>query len=451
MTTTSERPPQQRINTRVPPHSREAEISVLGGILLTADSAHEVMDRLVPEDFYVPSHQSIFESMLALYNSSEPIDAVTVSEELRRRGFLDKVGGITYLTGLIDMVPGVANIAYYAGIVEEHGLRRSLIKSGGAITEMAFHTEEEISNVLDRAEQNVLGVAEKRSSNEMTYLGPLFSEVMGRISEMDGSNQVTGLPTGLKDLDRLLGGLHPSNLVVVAARPSMGKSALALNMATNVAMKGKTVAIFSLEMSKEEIVQRMLCSVGRIDSKAARTGTDNERIWKAMTDAADKLFQAPMFVDDSSVVNVTDIRAKCRRVERVKGLDLVIVDYLQLMQGNHRENRQQEIAEISRGLKNLASELKVPIIAVSQLNRSAEQREDKRPRLSDLRESGALEQDADIVMFIYRDEYYNRETPEAKGVAEVNVAKHRSGETGTVKMTFLSNYTLFTDMGRDLA
>jgi replicative DNA helicase len=374
---------------------------------------------------------------------------VTVSEELRRRGDLEKIGGITYLTGLIDMVPGVSNIGYYASIVEEHGLRRSLIKAGSVVSELAFHTEDEIAAVLDQAEHYIYSVAEKRASQGMFFLGPIITEIVGKVNERDGSDVVTGIPTGFKDLDRLLGGLHPSNLLVIAARPSMGKSTLALNIAAQVAVRGKTVAIFSLEMSKEELVQRMLCAEGGVDSRVIRTGTDNDRVWEGITKAANKLFQAPIYVDDSSVVNVTDIRAKCRRVERSHGLDLVVVDYLQLMQGNARENRQQEIAEISRGLKNLAAELKVPIIAVSQLNRSAEQREDKRPRLSDLRESGALEQDADIVMFIYRDEYYRRDTDQ-KGVAEIQIAKHRSGETGIVNMTFQANYTRFRDIGRDL-
>jgi replicative DNA helicase len=404
---------------------------------------------LAPEDFYVPAHQSIFEAILALYNKNEPLDAVTVSEELRRRGDLEKIGGITYLTGLIDMVPGVSNIGYYASIVEEHGLRRSLIKAGSVVSELAFHTEDEIAAVLDQAEHYIYSVAEKRASQGMFFLGPIITEIVGKVNERDGSDVVTGIPTGFKDLDRLLGGLHPSNLLVIAARPSMGKSTLALNIAAQVAVRGKTVAIFSLEMSKEELVQRMLCAEGGVDSRVIRTGTDNDRVWEGITKAANKLFQAPIYVDDSSVVNVTDIRAKCRRVERSHGLDLVVVDYLQLMQGNARENRQQEIAEISRGLKNLAAELKVPIIAVSQLNRSAEQREDKRPRLSDLRESGALEQDADIVMFIYRDEYYRRDTDQ-KGVAEIQIAKHRSGETGIVNMTFQANYTRFRDIGRDL-
>lgn len=432
---------------RVPPHSREAELSVLGAILLAAESAHEVMDRLVPEDFYVPAHQTIFEAMVLLYNTSQPIDAVTVSEELRRRDHLEKVGGISYLASLIDMVPGVSNIDYYAGIVEEHGLRRSLIKAGGVVNELAFRTDADIAGVLDRAEQAVLSVAEKRESKSMVSVGSLMDHVFTLIEELDGS-EPTGLNTGFRDLDELLGGLQPENLVVIAARPSMGKSTLALNIATNVASRGKTVAIFSLEMSKLEIVQRVISSVGRLDSKLLRNGALDERGWEKMTNAATKMFKAPLYIDDSSVVNVTDIRAKCRRLERSSGLDLVVVDYLQLMQGSNRENRQQEIAEISRSLKNLASELKVPIIAVSQLNRLAEQREDKRPRLSDLRESGALEQDADIVMFIFRDEYY-RSDSEAKGVAEVNVAKHRGGKTETVKLTFLPDYTLFADLGRD--
>jgi replicative DNA helicase len=387
--------------------------------------------------------------MITLYNTSQPIDAVTVSEELRRRDHLEKVGGIAFLASLIDLVPGVSNIDYYAGIVEEHGLRRALIKAGGAVNELAFRTDADIAGVLDRAEQSVLSVAEKRESKSMVSVGSLMDQVFTMIEELDG-NEPTGLNTGFRDLDQLLGGLHPENLVVIAARPSMGKSTLALNIATNVAVQGKTVAIFSLEMSKIEIVQRVISSVARLDSKLLRNGALDDRGWEKITGAATKMFKAPMYIDDSSVVNVTDIRAKCRRLRRSHQLDLVVIDYLQLMHGGNRENRQQEIAEISRSLKNLAAELKVPIIAVSQLNRLAEQREDKRPRLSDLRESGALEQDADIVMFIFRDEYYRTDT-EAKGIAEVHVAKHRGGKTDTVKLTFLPDYTLFADLGRDRA
>ncbi|MGQ0849605.1 MAG: replicative DNA helicase [Actinomycetota bacterium] len=446
MTTVIERQP--RMAGRVPPHSREAEESVLGALLLSADSANEVMDRIDPDDFYVPAHQAIFEAMRLLYNSNQPIDAVTVSEELRRRSELDKIGGITYLTGLVDMVPSASNIDYYAEIVEEHGLRRSLIKAGSTVTDLAFRTDDEIAAVLDRAEQQVLGIAEKRASQGMIELGPLFNLALEEIEALEGRGDVTGLATGFRDLDKALGGLHPANLVVIAARPSMGKSALALNIATNVALAGQPVALFSLEMAKEEIVQRIICAVGRVDSSLLRTGQVDTRAWERMVSACSKMFRAPIYVDDSSVVNVTDVRAKCRRLQRAHGLGLVVVDYLQLMSGATRENRQQEIAEISRGLKNLAAELRVPIIAVSQLNRGVENREDKRPRLSDLRESGALEQDSDIVMFIYRQEYYSDE-PEHKGVAQVNIAKHRAGATGSVNMTFLPNYTLFADQGRD--
>jgi replicative DNA helicase len=371
---------------RVPPHSREAEESVLGALLLAPHAANEVMDKLIPNDFYVPAHQSIFEAMVSLYNLNQPIDAVTLSEELRRSGELEKVGGLTYLTHLVDVVPTASNVEYYAGIVEEHGLRRSLIKAGSSITELAFRTDDEVVVVIDRAEQEVLGVAEKRAGDGMIPIGPLFQEAIEHIEALEANgSEITGLSTGFRDLDKKLAGLQKANLVVIAARPSMGKSALTINIATFVAGTGKTVAIFSLEMAKEEVVQRILSSVGKVESSKLRTGQLGNQ-WDRLVAAANRMYKTPIYVDDSSVVTVTDIRAKCRRLKRIKGLDLVVVDYLQLMQGSSRENRQQEIAEISRGLKNLARELEVPIIAVSQLNRSVEQREDRRPRLSDLRE-----------------------------------------------------------------
>jgi replicative DNA helicase len=915
MTSTLDRPPAaERTSLRVPPHSREAEEAVLGAILLSDQAANEVMDKLASDDFYVPAHQSIFEAIVALYNSNQPLDAVTVSEELRRRGNLEKVGGVGYLTRLVEVVPAASNIEYYATIVEEHGLRRSLIRAGSTVTDLAFRTDDEIALVIDRAEQQVLSVAEKRGGQGMLEVGPLFQDVIERIESLEANgSDVTGLATGFRDLDRKLAGLQPANLVVIAARPSMGKclaegtrvvdpktgvliaveelfenpdlqetahvlslnekqihlvtaapsavafngvrdvfrvttrlgrevtatanhplltikgwrelaelrigdeiavprhidvfgvdrrldaevallgyligdgtvtggtprftntnprlvddvrnwagqlgleltgagstyhlskrdrisqadiarspgisgssvclglqddvrlsiatrervqeaaqtlgysgranplsvllaqsglrdcdagrkfvpelvfrlpkdqlalflnrlyatdgsawisagyyrveyatvsdqlasdvqhllarfgivakkrrrlisdkgnrrpawevaiqdprgveifaaeigifgkesalnevmavarsrrsrrarsellpmsawdqvlsvkgartwaevseatgrprnhnwhvrtrrlsrgllgelgraltsnsllalassdvvwdpivsiesaglrrtydlcvplyenlvaddvivhnSALTLNIATNAASLGKVVALFSLEMSKEEVVQRILCSVGRVDSAKLRTGQLGAQNWDRVVAAAGKMYKAPIFIDDSSVVTVTDIRAKCRRLLRARGLDLVVVDYLQLMQGSSKENRQQEIAEISRGLKNLARELSVPIIAVSQLNRSVEQREDRRPRLSDLRESGALEQDSDVVMFIYRHEYYHPDDLEKKGLAEVNIAKHRAGATGAVEMTFLPDFTRFADIGRDL-
>ena len=368
---------EMRPGYRNPPHSREAEESVIGAVLLSVDAVNEVMDQIHPEDFYVPAHQAIFEGMRELFDSNQAIDAVTVSEVLRRRGELEKVGGVQYLARLVDIVPSTSNISYYAGIVEEHAKRRELIRAGAAVTDVAFDIDEEIAIVLDRAEQAVLGVAEKRSSQTLAEVGPMLSDVLEQIELMEQrGSELTGLATGYVDLDRKLAGLQPANLVVVASRPGMGKSSLALGIAINVASMDEPVAIFSLELSK---------------------------------------------------------------------------DYLQLMESPNRENRQQEISEITRNLKNLARELGVPIIALSQLNRSLEQREDKRPRLSDLRESGAIEQDADVVMFIYRHEYYHPEDQEKRGIAEVIIAKHRAGSTGPVEMTFQPEFTRFANLGRDVS
>jgi replicative DNA helicase len=388
---------QMRPGYRNPPHSREAEESVIGAVLLSEEAVNEVMDRLHPPDFYIPAHQAIFEAMRELFDGNQAIDAVTVSEALRRRGELEKVGGVSYLARLVDIVPSTSNILYYSGIVEEHAKRRELIRAGATVTDVAFDIDEEIARVLDRAEQAVLSVAERRSAQTLLEVGPLFSDVLEHIEllEQRGS-ELTGLATGYVDLDKKLAGLQAANLVVIAARPAMGKSSLALGIAVNAAVLGEPVAIFSLEMSKEEIVQRILSSVGRVDSMKLRSGQLGP-LWQRVVDAAGKMYQAPIFIDDSPVVTVTDIRAKCRRLKRRKGLSLVVIDYLQLMEASSRENRQQEISEITRNLKNLARELEVPVIAVSQLNRSLETREDKRPRLSDLRESGCLTADTRLV------------------------------------------------------
>ena len=389
--------------------------------------------------------------MRELFDSAQPVDAVTVSEALRRHGELEKIGGVQYLTRLVDIVPSTSNIVYYASIVEEHAKRRELIRAGALVTDIAFNIDEEIATVLDSAEQAVLGVAEKRSSQTLHEVGPMFNDVLEQIELMEQrGSELTGLATGYTDLDRKLAGLQPSNLVVIASRPGMGKSSLALGIAINVAAQDELVAIFSLEMSKEELVQRILSSVGKVDSMKLRAGQLGP-LWQRVVDAAGKMYKAPIYIDDSPVVSVTDIRAKCRRLKRKKGLSLVVVDYLQLMQATNRENRQQEISEITRNLKNLARELEVPIVAASQLNRSLEQREDKRPRLSDLRESGAIEQDADVVMFIYRHEYYHPEEVEKKGIAEVIIAKHRAGSTGPIEMTFQAEFTRFANLGRDIS
>jgi replicative DNA helicase len=433
----------------VPPHSIDAEESVLGAVLLSGDAANVALEMLHAEDFYKPSHQQIFEIIRQLFDANEPIDAVTVSEGLRRDGSLDRMGGIDFLTNLIDSVPSTSNVEYYAGIVEEHSLRRRLMKVGGDIGVIAGQMTAPITEVVDRAEQAVFAVAERQVGDGLQAIDGLLGPAIEKAEELQRSGSaVTGISTGFRDLDKKLAGLHPTNLIIIAARPGMGKSALALNMAQNVALNGNTVAIFSLEMSREEVVTRMLCAKGRIDSQKLRTGALHESDFTKLSNAAGALYKQNIFVDDSPGLTVTEIRAKCRRLRRKPGLDLVVVDYLQLMDGSGQENRQQEIAMISRSLKSLARELHVPIIALSQLNRGVESREDKRPRLGDLRESGAVEQDADVVMFIYRDEYYFPEKVESKGIAEVVISKHRQGGVGKVEMTFLPEFTLFADMGR---
>lgn len=435
---------------RVPPHSDEAEESVLGAVLLDSDAANVALEKLQPEDFYGPAHQAIFEAVVTLFNENQPIDAVTVAEGLRRTDMLERVGGLGCLTRLIDTVPATSNVEHYAEIVEEHALRRRLMRVGSDLGKLATSIDQPINDVLDRAEQAVFGVSERRVGEGLALIDPLLGPAIERAEELHRLGaEITGLPTGFRDLDHKLAGLHPGNLLILAARPGMGKSALALNIAQNVAVLGEPVAVFSLEMSREEIVSRMLCSQGRIDSHRLRTGRLTESDFSKLSTAANVLYKKPIYVDDSAGLTVTAIRAKCRRLRRRPGLGLVIVDYLQLMHGTAGENRQQEIAIISRSLKNLARELQVPVIAVSQLNRSLEQREDKRPRLGDLRESGAIEQDSDVVMFIYRHEYYHPEAIETKGIAEVAIAKHRQGSVGRVDMTFLPEFTLFADMGRD--
>ncbi len=422
---------------------------MLGALLLSPGAVNDVMDRLESADFYVPANQAVFEAISSLYSSSQPIDAITVADQLRNQGELDRLGGITFLTDLSEVVPTAANVEYYAAIVSEQSMRRRLLEAGATIGQLATDTSEEIDWVLDSAEQAIFAVAEKKVGDGLSSIGAHMDSTIAQIEEMEAtSGTITGLPTGFRDLDEKLSGLQKTNLVVVAARPGMGKSVLVLNMARNIALKGGTVAVFSLEMSKEEIIQRLICSTGRIDNSKLRAGRLGADLWPRVLDAADKLFKAPIFVDESSFLTVTDVRAKSRRLQRKHGLDLVVVDYLQLMQGRSRENRQQEIAEISRGLKNLARELDVPIIAVSQLNRGLEARTDKRPQLGDLRESGAIEQDSDIVLFIYRDEYYNPES-EQRGTAEVQIAKHRAGATGRVFMSFAPSFTTFGDLAKD--
>ena len=439
---------EQARGPRVAPHSIEAEESVLGAMLISTEAVDVALERLHPEDFYKPAHQSIFAAITALYDASEPIDALTVTEGLRRVNSLDQVGGIAYVSGLSDAVPTSANVAHYVGIVDEHALRRRLMRAAAEIGTVATAVGQPIEDVLETAEQTIYAVSDRRVGDGLAPISPLLFPAIEQAEELYGKGEeVTGQATGYIDLDATLAGLHPKNLVVVAARPGMGKSALALCIAKNVALRQVPVAVFSLEMSREEVVTRLLCAEGSVDSGRLRTGRLTDNDFARLSRAAAALDQKPIYVDDSPGLTVTEIRAKCRRLARRPGLGLVVVDYLQLMNVPRAgENRQQEIATISRHLKNLARELDVPVIAVSQLNRSMEARQDKRPMLSDLRESGAIEQDADVVMFIYRHEYYHPEDMESRGIAEVNIAKHRQGATNRIEMLFKPEFTSFASI-----
>jgi len=434
-----------------PPHSIEAEESVLGAVMLSPDAANVALESLRVDDFYKPAHQSIFEAVTKLFDASEPIDAITVSDHLRRTEQLDRIGGVEYLTRLIDAVPTTSNVAYYSEIVEETASRRRLMRAGSEVVKIARQSDRPIEEVLDSAEAEVFAVADRKLSEGLAPVGPMLQDALERIEEIGARGEgITGTPTGFVDLDDITAGLHPANLVVVAARPGMGKSTFALNVAANVADKekgpGLPVAVFTLEMSKEEIVQRLLASLARVDSSKIRNGQLDAGQWQKLTQASAKLYSLPFFIDDSSDVTVTAIRAKCRRMKRREGLGLVIVDYLQLMQGPRNvDSRQQEIADISRSLKNLARELHVPIIAVSQLNRQLEARENKRPRLGDLRESGAIEQDADIVLFLYREGYYDRDSDQ-RGIAEMEIAKHRAGRTDRLRLNYFEEYSRFDNL-----
>ena len=441
-------PPPAARAQRVPPHSVEAEESILGAVLRSRSAADEVFDRLVAEDFYVPAHRTIYEAMRRLYDDNQPIDTVTVVDRLHRSGELDRAGGGSFVVGFWDAVPSAANVGYYIEVVEGHALRRGMLEASTRITELAMDLDMDIDDLLDMAEQRMLRVAESRAGDGFEILGSLLSKVLERLEQVEAQGlEVAGLTTGLTDLDRKLGGLRPSTLTVVAGRPGMGKSALAMNIAGHVAVKYGTVAFFSMEMSPMEIAYRWLGSEARVDSMRLQSGGGGgipDRMWTTLINTSSALYEVPLYADEGSRT-VTEIRAKCRRLKRKAGLEMVVVDYLQLMHARNRENRQQEIADISLNLKTLARELDVPVIAVSQLNRALETRSDKRPQLGDLRESGAIEQDADVVLMIYRDEYYNPNTTE-KGMADIIIAKQRAGPTGVVKTTFADRFTRFDNL-----
>ena len=433
---------------KVPPHSLEAEEALLGSALLSRNAVSRLMEEVRPADFYSPSNQTVYEAMKGLFDTGKPIDTVTVSELIFKDSKNSKSINASYIARLVDNVPSSANFERYIEIVLEHSHRRKLLKASGRIELLAMAMDKEIHSVLDEAEQTIFTASDDAIGDGLVGVNDVLESAIERIEEIENRGTgLSGLPTYFSDLDYYLSGLQEGNLVVLASRPSMGKSSLGLNIATNVAKEGKVVAFFSLEMTKEELVQRVLFSEAKVTSGDARKGQLGAEKWSRVVEAASKVNNLPLYFDDAPVITVTDIRAKSRRLKSSKGLDLIIVDYLQLMQSSSGDNRQQEIAEISRNLKNLARELRVPILALSQLNRAAEAREDKRPRLGDLRESGAIEQDADIVMMLYRDDYYNPGT-EIPGVAEVNIVKNRSGQTGKVELFFSKEFTQFSNYSK---
>ena len=436
---------------RVPPQNIEAEQSVLGAMLIEKEAISKVAEFLRPEDFYRESHRLIYATILELFGKSDAVDLITVTENLRKEDKLETVGGISYITSLANSVPTAANVLYHAKIVEEKALLRQLINVSTEIAGMGYEANDDVENILDQAEKKILDVSNRRIGQDFIPIKTIIFDAFNKIEQLYASKGgITGIPTGFKDLDRLTAGLQPSDLILIAARPSMGKTAFVLNIAQNIAIREKkAVAFFSLEMSKEQLVQRMLCAEAAIDSQRLRIGELEENDWKKLVLAADRLSSAPIFIDDTAGITVLEMRAKARRLKIEHDLQLVIIDYLQLMQGttssSRSENRQQEISEISRSLKALARELHVPVIALSQLSRSVESRQSKKPMLSDLRESGSLEQDADIVAFLYREDYYNPDT-ENKNITEVIVAKHRNGPVDTIQLFFHKQFTKFSDL-----
>ena len=450
---------------RVPPQNIEAEQSVLGAMLIDNTAAGSVTEMLLPEDFYRESHKIIYRAMLALLARNEPLDMITLINELKKMNKLDDVDGVAYITLLANFVPTAANVKYHAKIVEEKSIMRQLVEGGTAIAYMGYEGAGEAADILDKAEKRILRISNRRGGIDFSLIKDILPNTLDRISKaLDNKEPVIGLATGFKDLDYLTAGMQPADFIILAARPSMGKTALALNIAQNVAIRGsrngepkKTVAFFSFEMSEELLVQRMLCAEAEIDSQRLRVGgeikdeEDNSNLWNRLWIATDRLSEAQIFIDHNSDATVMNVRSKARRLKAEKGLDLIIIDYLQMMHGtgrNNSDNRQQEVSEISRGLKALARELGIPVIALSQLSRNVESRTVKRPILSDLRESGSLEQDADIVMFLYREDYYKAPDEEHTYITELIIAKHRNGPTGMVPLFFHEKYTKFISLSR---
>ncbi|HWC76529.1 MAG TPA: replicative DNA helicase [Blastocatellia bacterium] len=432
------------------PSNADAERSILGAILLDNSVCNQAIEMIRREDLFLDSHRRIFDKMVALTERGMPIDLITLTDELRRASEFEQIGGATYIASLIDGVPRTDTIEHYAKIVKQKAMLRRLISACGQITAAAFEEEDEADVIIDHAEQMIFQIAEDRVRLGFQYIGDVAQRRLEQIEQMAGRPEmITGVPTGFTDFDQLTSGLQRQDLIVIAARPSMGKTALALNMAQYAAKSGNTVGIFSLEMSAEQLVSRLLCSEARVDAHRLRTGYLNREEWAKLADALRRLTETRIYIDDTAGSGVLEMRAKCRRLKAEHGLDLLIVDYLQLMSGRGRiESRQQEVSQISRDLKALAKELNIPVIALSQLSRAPETRSEHKPQLSDLRESGAIEQDADVVCFIFREEVYNS-TDENRGTAELIVGKQRNGPTGVVQLAFLKEFTRFENMWRE--
>ena len=436
---------------KVPPHDEDAEQAVLGSMLTDNDAVMAAVEVLKEDAFYREDNKIIYQAILNLYSKSEPIDIITLKDELESMGKFEQVGGFEYLASLPDKVPTTANVQKYIKIVEEKSVLRNLIKTANEIIELGYNPTEDVEDIMDGAEKKIFDIMQSKNTKSYTPIKDVLVESFTNLEKLYNQKQhVTGVPTQFYALDDKTAGLHGSELILVAARPAMGKTAFALNIATNAALRANVpVAIFSLEMSKDQLVNRMLCSEAMVDSNKVRTGKLDEEDWTKLAEAIGPLSEAGVYIDDTPGISVMEIRTKCRKLKMEKNIGLVVIDYLQLISGSNKRNgsREQEISEISRSLKVLAKELNVPVIALSQLSRAVEQRDDHRPMLSDLRESGAIEQDADIVMFLYRDDYYNKESAE-KDIAEVIIAKQRGGSTGTVKLYWMGNYTKFVNIER---
>jgi replicative DNA helicase len=436
---------------RLPPQNIEAEQAVIGAIFLEPTALTLASEILIPEDFYRAAHQKIFNAMLKLNDTGKAVDLITVTEELAATKVLEDIGGVSYLSEVAGSVPTAANIEYYANIVGEKALLRKLIRTATGIAQDGYSREDEVEALLSEAEKSIMEVAQRRNAGAFHNIKDVLVRTYDNIETLHQRiGDVTGIPTGFAELDRMTAGFQRNDLIIVGARPSVGKTAFALNIAQNVAVKsGENVAIFSLEMGAEQLVMRMLCAEGNIDAQRLRTGSLTDEDWGKLTMAMGSLSDAGIFIDDTPGVRISDLQAKCRRLKQEHGLGMILIDYLQLILGSGRggENRQQEVSEISRSLKQLARELQVPVIALSQLSRGVEQRQDKRPMMSDIRESGSIEQDADIVAFLYRDDYYDKES-ENKNIIEIIIAKQRNGPTGTVSLAFVKEYNKFVNLER---